>query len=101
MKLEVDDAMIRRFDKAAKKVGKNSPLYQDPDWKDVVRAGLEAAFKRPKVRSRPRTVANAKRALALRDGGRSLDAIAMELGGITKQRACQLVKHGRRLKKAA
>lgn len=45
---EVNDAMIRRFDRAAKKAGKRSPLYPDPDWKDVVRAGLEAALRKYK-----------------------------------------------------
>ena len=45
--MEIDDAMIDRFDKAAKvagNTGENRLLYPPPDIRDVIRAGLEAAL---------------------------------------------------------
>lgn len=45
--MEIDDAMIDRFDKAAMaagNTGENRLLYPPPDIRDVIRAGLEAAL---------------------------------------------------------
>lgn len=47
---KVDDAMIDRFDSAAKEAAgtpRDHALYPPPDWREVVRAGLEAALAPP------------------------------------------------------